>query len=122
MAEGLAKAMGGERVYATSAGTAPADGVASKAVQAMAQLGIDIRDQQPTQLTRELLEAADRVFIMGCDARSMCPVDWLDDAIDWDIEDPMGKGLGKYIMVRDVIRIHLERALRAEGIEPRPVG
>ena len=107
---------------AASAGTMNADVVAPKAVQVMAELGVDISAQTPKALTKEMLDAADRVFIMGCDAQQYCPVVWLEDAEDWDLEDPVGQGVEKYREVRDAVRGHMERALRAEGIEPRPVG
>ena len=122
MAEGLARAMGGDRVDATSAGTVPADAVAPKAVEAMAELGIDIAHQSPKALRRELIDRADVVLTMGCDARGMCPAGWLEDAVDWEIEDPIGKGLDKYREVRDVIRRHVHDLMVAEGIEPRSVG
>jgi arsenate reductase len=122
MAEGLARAMGGDAVEASSAGTMRAQQVAPKAVEAMAELGIDISGQSPKGLTEEMVDAADRVLIMGCDARDMCPVVWLEDAVDWELEDPMGKGLDKYREVRDLIRAHIEELLRSEGIEAAPVG
>jgi arsenate reductase len=122
MAEGLARAMGGEMVVASSAGTMAADMVAPKAVQVMAELGIDISTHRPKALTKEMLDSADRVYIMGCDAQRYCPVVWLEDAEDWDLEDPMGQGLDRYREARDLIRAHMERTLRAEGIEPLPVG
>ena len=118
MAEGLARAMGGGRVEASSAGTMRAQAVAPKAVQVMAEIGIDISGQSPKGLTEDMITAVDRVFIMGCDARDMCPVVWLEGAIDWDLEDPMGKGVEKYREVRDLIRRHIEDMLRDEGIEP----
>jgi arsenate reductase len=122
MAEGLARAMAGDGVTATSAGTSPAAAVAPKALEVMGELGIDISDQSPKLLTRELIEGADRVFIMGCDARDMCPVAWLEGAVDWELEDPIGKGVDKYREVRDLIRRHMEAMLRTEGIEPCPLG
>ncbi|UCC94174.1 MAG: hypothetical protein JSW25_00750, partial [Thermoplasmata archaeon] len=118
MAEGFARAMGGDRIEAVSAGTMAADQVAPKAVQVMAELGIDVSDQRPAQLTKEMLDEADRVFIMGCDAQRYCPATWLDDAEDWDLEDPMGQGVEKYREVRDIIRGQMDRMLRDEGIEP----
>jgi arsenate reductase len=118
MAEGLARTMGGDAIVAASAGTLRAQAVAPKAVQVMADLGIDISHQEPKGLTKEMVDGADRVYIMGCDARDMCPEVWLENAIDWDLEDPMGKGVGKYREVRDFIRRHLEEALHQEGIEP----
>ncbi len=122
MAEGLARTMGGDGVDATSAGTAPAEAVAPKAVEAMAELGIDIAHQSPKVLSRELIDRAEIVLTMGCDARGMCPAGWLVEAVEWEIEDPMGKGLAKYMEVRDIIRRHVHDLLMAEGIEPLSVG
>ncbi len=122
MAEGFARAMGGDRIIAASAGTMSAEQVAPKAVAAMAELGIDISGQRPKALTEEMLDAADRVFIMGCDARRYCPAIWLENAEDWDLEDPMGQGLDKYREVRDLIREHMARTLEKEGIAPLPLG
>jgi arsenate reductase len=121
MAEGFARAMGGEAVDAASAGTMAADRVAPKAVQVMAELGIDISHQRPEQLTEEMLYQADAVFTMGCDAQRYCPATWLDEAVDWDLEDPMGQGVEKYREVRDLIRHRMEETLREEGIEPLPL-
>jgi len=122
MAEGFARAMGGDRLEAASAGTMRTDRVAPKAALVMAELGIDISDQEPTALTEMMLDEADRIFIMGCDARKYCPTAWLEDAVDWDLEDPMGRGVEKYREVRDLIRIRMEETLREEGIEPLPIG
>jgi protein-tyrosine-phosphatase len=105
MAEGFARAHGGDRVEVRSAGTSPGDKVAPKAVAVMEELGIDISQQFPKQLTEELVDWADHVFIMGCDARGLCPAAWLEDAEDWEIEDPMGQGVEKYREVRDEIRM-----------------
>jgi len=122
MAEGLARAMGGDRVVAASAGTMAADRVAPKAVQVMAELGIDISGHEPRALTEEMLDGADRVLVMGCDARKYCPVVWLQDAVDWDLEDPMGQGVEKYREVRDLIRRRMLDLFEEEGIEPLPLG
>ncbi len=122
MAEGFARAMGGEGVVAVSAGTMRAQVVAPKAVQVMAELGIDISQHEPKGLTEEMLDAADAVFVMGCDARDYCPAGWLQDAVDWDLEDPMGQGVEKYREVRDLIRHHMEGTLRKKGIRPLHIG
>ncbi len=111
MAEGFAHALGDDRVEARSAGTSPGDRVAPKAVAVMEELGIDISSQVPKQLTRELVDWADRVIIMGCDARGMCPAAWLEGAVDWEVEDPMGQGIEKYREVRDDIRMLVSKLL-----------
>jgi arsenate reductase len=58
---------------------------------------------------------------MGCDARSVCPAAFLERAIDWELEDPMGQGVDKYREVRDLIRKHIVDLLRKEGIAPVPL-
>ena len=122
MAEGLARALGGHRVQASSAGAMPAGSVAPKAVQVMEELGIDISTQRPQLITGELVDAADALLIMGCDARSVCPAAFMERAIDWELEDPMGKGVDKYREVRDLIRQLIEGILREKGIEPALLG
>jgi arsenate reductase len=119
MAEGLARAMGADAVEARSAGTSPGDKVAPKAVEVMRELGIDISGGSPKALTKEMLDWADMSFTMGCDARDMCPAPWLATAGDWELEDPMGKGIEKYREVRDEIRRHIESVLEREGIPVR---
>ena len=116
MAEGLARAMGGDAVEARSAGTSPGDRVAPKAVEVMRELGVDISGQRPKLLTKEMLDRADLSITMGCDARDMCPAPWLANAPGWEIEDPMGQGIEKYREVRDDIRRRLERLFEREGI------
>jgi len=116
MAEGLAQAMGGDRVAAESAGTSPGDKVAPKAVEVLAELGIDISRHRPKLVTRDMLDRADRSFTMGCDARDQCPAPWLGSSGDWEIEDPVGQGLDKYREVRDDIRRHLQELFAEEGI------
>jgi len=119
MAEGLARAMGADAVEARSAGTSPGDKVAPKAVEVMRELGIDISGGRPKALTKEMLDWADMSFTMGCDARDMCPAPWIATAGDWELEDPMGKGIEKYREVRDEIRRRLEALFVREGIPVR---
>jgi protein-tyrosine-phosphatase len=119
MAEGLARAMGGDRVEVESAGTSPGDIVAPKAVSVMRELGIDISGQQPKILTQEAIGRADRVVTMGCDASEMCPAPWLANAGDWGLDDPAGQGIEKYREVRDEIVSKMEALFEREGIPNR---
>ena len=52
-----------------SAGTAPSEHLHAGSVQTLAEIGIDITDQQPKPLTPELIEAADVVVVLGTPAR-----------------------------------------------------
>ncbi len=48
-----------------SAGTRAGTGLNALSVELMAELGIDISDQAPRQLTRELQQSADLVVVVG---------------------------------------------------------
>ena len=53
MAAGFMRQLGGDRVEVLSAGSAPKDSINPVAVEAMAEVGIDIANQQPKVLTTE---------------------------------------------------------------------
>ena len=96
MAEGLAKTMGHE---AFSAGTHPAEKVASNAVIAMDEIDIDISHQQPQSVDLFADEKFDMVISMGCGVS--CPNIHID--ADWNLEDPYGMPLEKYKDTRNMI-------------------
>ncbi len=87
MAEGLLRAMAGDRLEVSSAGTRPA-GLNPNAVRAMAEIGIDISGQR----SKSVEEFRDRSFdyvITVCDsAREACPVFPGTRQIHRDFEDP----------------------------------
>ena len=98
MAEGFAREYGYD---AASAGTMPESKVASKAIEVMAELDIDISAQTPNLLDLESLDVWDMVISMGCGVEETCPA--LKADIDWGLEDPMGQGLDVYRKIRDDI-------------------
>lgn len=87
---------------AISAGTKPSIEVDLKAIRVMGELGIDMSNQRPKTLTREMVKRADKVITMGC--MDACPVTLPRKTIDWQIEDPAGKSIEKFREVRDVIK------------------
>ncbi len=66
MAAGWLTHLAGDTVEVRSAGSAPKDTVNPAAVEAMAEVGIDISNQTPKVLTPEAVEASDVVITMGC--------------------------------------------------------
>lgn len=66
MAAGFLTALSGGAVEVRSAGSLPADQINPVAVEAMLEVGVDIRDQQPKVLTTEAVQASDVVITMGC--------------------------------------------------------
>ena len=99
MAEGFARGAGHE---ATSAGTSPGSGVAAKAVEVMAELGIDVSGQSSNLLDLTTLNDWDMVISMGCGVEETCPA--LKADLDWGLDDPFGQGLDSYRKTRDLIK------------------
>jgi arsenate reductase len=85
-----------------SAGTTPADRVLPEVLEVMDELGIDLRDQEPKLLTREMAEWADVVVTMGCGDK--CPFVPGVRYIDWDLQDPSGRPVDEVRKSRDEIQ------------------
>ena len=102
MSAGFARAIAGDLLEVRSAGSDPAERVNPAAVEAMAEVGIDISGQVPQKLTYEMVETSDVVVTMGCG--DACPV--LPGTIyrDWALTDPAGKGVEDVRPIRDEIR------------------
>ena len=68
MAAALLEQLGGDRVVVRSAGSAPADDINPAVVEAMAELGIDLRraGAHPKKLDEAAVAASDVVITMGC--------------------------------------------------------
>jgi arsenate reductase len=116
MAAGFLAALAGDAIEVRSAGSAPADQVNPAAVQAMAEVGIDISTQSPKILSTDAVEASDVVITMGCG--DTCPVFPGKSYRDWVLDDPAGKGVESVRPIRDDIRTRVE-ALLAE-LAPTP--
>ena len=111
MAAGFLQHLAGDRVQVLSAGTEPKDQVNPSAVQAMAEVGIDIASNTPKVLTDESVRASDYVITMGCGDK--CPFYPGKQYLDWPLNDPAGKGVEDVRPIRDEIRAKVE-ALIAE--------
>jgi protein-tyrosine-phosphatase len=111
MAAGLMSHRGGGRVHVRSAGSDPAEEINPAVVEAMAELGIDLRREFPKPLTDEAVRAADVVVTMGCG--DACPVYPGKRYLDWELADPAGQDLETVRAIRDEIDARVQ-ALLAE--------
>jgi arsenate reductase len=109
MAAGWLRHLAGDAVEVRSAGSLPADRVNPAAVEAMAEVGIDIAGQQPTVLTPRAVEVSDVVVTMGCG--DACPVFPGKRYLDWALEDPAGKGVESVRPIRDEIEARIRGLL-----------
>jgi arsenate reductase len=109
MAAGFMRQLAGDRIEVLSAGSAPKDSINPVAIEAMAELGINISDQQPKILTTEAVIESDAVVTMGCG--DACPIFPGKRYEDWILDDPAGKDLVFVRKVRDEIREKVETLL-----------
>ncbi len=94
------------KASAISAGTRPATRVHPEVVDAMRELGVDLRNVVPKKLTDELAGKADILITMGCGEE--CPVVPGVARDDWPLEDPKGQPIERV----HVIRLEMERRVR----------
>ncbi len=85
-----------------SAGSEPADQVNPAAVQAMAEVGIDIAAEKPKILTDQAVRESDVVITMGCG--DTCPFYPGKKYEDWVLDDPAGQGVDAVRPIRDTIK------------------
>lgn len=122
MAEGYARALGGEAVTALSAGI-EAHGRNPRAVAVMAEDGVDIGGQESTVVNDDLLERADVVVTVCGHADEHCPL--VPPGVrkyHWPLPDPAkAEGseeaiLAEFRGVRDGIRQRVAGLLAELGV------
>jgi arsenate reductase len=106
MAAAYLKELAGDQIDVLSAGSEPAYQVNPVAVQAMAEVGIDIAAATPKVLTTESVRDSDVVVTMGCG--DACPFFPGKRYEDWKLEDPAGKSIKTVREIRDDIRSRVE--------------
>ena len=113
MAAALLAHHAGDRIVVRSAGSAPADDLNPAVVEAMAEVGIDLRGSgaRPKKLEDAAVQASDVVITMGCgDACVIYPGKRYED---WKLDDPAGQGVAAVRSIRDEIDRRIQ-ALVAE--------
>ena len=116
MALGWTRHLADGRVRVYSGGSEPADQINPNAVEAMAELGIDIRTEYPKPWTDDTVRSADVVITMGCG--DVCPVFPGKRYEDWKVVDPHGVGIETVRAVRDDIEARVRDLLRSLGVTP----
>ena len=75
----------------------------------MAEVGIDIANNTPKVLTTEAVQESDAVITMGCG--DVCPFYPGKRYEDWVLEDPAGQGIEPVRVIRDEIKVRVEKLL-----------
>lgn len=106
MAAGFLEHIAAGEIEVRSAGSAPGESLNQVAVAVMAEVGIDIAQNQPKILTIEAVQASDVVITMGCG--DSCPYFPGKQYEDWVLDDPAGKDIDQVRRIRDEIRHRVE--------------
>jgi protein-tyrosine-phosphatase len=114
MAMGFFQHYAGDRAVAWSGGSEPTSEVNPAAIEAMAEIGIDISTEFPKPWTDEIVRAADVVITMGCG--DACPIFPGKRYEDWVLEDPAGLGVESVRPIRDDIGSRVQALLAELGI------
>lgn len=108
---------------AESAGTIPSSRINPVVVESMKEKGIDLSQNEPKLLTKEMIERASMVVTMGCSIEQACPRPILDQMkvklIDWHLPDPKGKSIDEVRKIRDDIERQVASLSIVYEIEPR---
>lgn len=114
MAAALLNHRAGGRVHVRSAGSQPAEEINPAVVQALDELGLDIREEFPKPLTDEVVRAADAVVTMGCG--DACPIYPGKRYEDWEVDDPAGQPLPVVRRIRDQIDTRVQQLIDELGV------
>jgi arsenate reductase (thioredoxin) len=112
MAEAFFNQLAQGKANALSAGTQPGDKVNPTVVEAMREVGIDIGANKPKMLTFEMVEKAEKMITMGCEAEAgaVCPASFIETE-DWALEDPKDKPMETVRKIRDEIKNRVSRLI-----------
>ncbi|MFP4530795.1 MAG: low molecular weight phosphatase family protein [Halodesulfurarchaeum sp.] len=97
-----------DEIELLTGGTRPADHVHEAVIDAMDEVGFDLRDRTPREITVEETRDSDYVITMGCSAEDVCPAGWAGESRDWDLDDPDGKSPAAVAEIRDEIEARVE--------------
>lgn len=115
MAAAWLRHLAGDSVDVYSGGSEPASEVNAAAIEAMAEVGIDISNQVPKAWSDDSVSAASVVITMGCG--DTCPVYPGKRYEDWAVTDPKGLDVAAVRGIRDDIERRVRKLLAELGIE-----
>ncbi|MBL8777640.1 MAG: arsenate reductase ArsC [Acidimicrobiales bacterium] len=116
MAAGWLRHLAGDRMDVWSGGSEPTSTINPAAVEAMAEVGIDIAQEFPKPWTDEIVRAADVVITMGCG--DACPLYPGKRYEDWVLEDPAAMDVDSVRVVRDQIEAKVRALMTSVGVDP----
>lgn len=117
MAAGLMRQVTSPNIHVSSAGTHAKTAVNALSAEVLAEVGVDISNHQPTQLTDQMIDDADLVVIVGSQAHLNDEEKHPRTTIQrWDTDEPSLRGIDgidRMRIIRDDINTRVQ-ALAAE--------
>lgn len=92
-----------EQIEILTGGTHPADHVHDEVIEVMDEIGVDLSDRTPREITIDELRSCDYVATMGCSTLDVGEVGNDVDVRDWALEDPDGQDMERVREIRDEI-------------------
>jgi arsenate reductase (thioredoxin) len=117
MAAGWLRHLAGDAVDVFSGGSDPGPELNPAAVEAMAEVGIDISSETPKRWTDEVVRTADAIVTMGCG--DACPVYPGKRYEDWELTDPAGQPIEVVRSVRDDIEQRVRHLMASLDVPTR---
>lgn len=73
-------------------------------IDVMDEEGIDVSNQKVKTVTKEMVERADKIFVLN--RKDECPsfIRESDKVVYWPVEDPYGKSMDEFRRIRDIIK------------------
>ena len=113
MAEAFFRKYMSKGFEAISAGTKPSMHVNPIVLQAMKEIGIDIENQTPKNISQQIIDESEQAINMGCIDNESCPALFMKDVLDWQIPDPKGKSIEEVRKIRDQIEIKVINLIKS---------
>ena len=107
MAEGLLRHEAGDRFEVFSAGTKPSH-VRPEAIEAMAEIGIDISAHRSKSVDEFVGQNLDYVITVCSNANETCPVfPGATQRLHWPFDDPAAEDIAAFRRIRDQIHARI---------------
>ena len=97
----------------------PAGPINPVAIQVMREIDIDISEQKSKIIREDMIRNSDDMINMGCVDKQSCPALFINNVIEWGIDEPNGKSLEKVREIRDDIEQRVKQ-LAADLVKSSP--
>jgi len=111
--------LAGDKLDIFSGGTGPDENLAADAVASLAEIGVGVGGQYPKAIDQQVLRTADRVVILG-DQAKVAPIDGMKAEIEtWLTVEPAEQGIHgaqRANLVRDDIYARVKKLAAELGV------